>query len=90
MATQPEIDKISFTGSTAVGKRVVLALGRQSNAIVVGTPWKSASLVMKDADVQLAVTHLAHGVFRATGQMCTAASRIFVHSCLADEFVDHS
>lgn len=51
---------------------------------------KSASLVMEDADVSLAAnSHLAHGVFRATGQMCTCASRIFVHSSVVGEFVDH-
>jgi acyl-CoA reductase-like NAD-dependent aldehyde dehydrogenase len=88
MGTHSEIDKISFTGSTAVGKHLIQSAAGNLKRLSLELGGKSASLVMADADVQLAATHLAHGVFRATGQMCTCASRIFVHSSVVGQFVD--
>ncbi len=86
LASHPGIDKVSFTGSTAVGKSIVQASAGNLKRLSLELGGKSASIVFPDADLESAAATLAHAVFRNTGQMCTAASRIFVHRKVLEEF----
>jgi acyl-CoA reductase-like NAD-dependent aldehyde dehydrogenase len=88
IVAHPGIDKISFTGSTAVGKQIIQASAANVKRLSLELGGKSASIVFKDADLDSAAAALAHGVFRVCGQMCTAASRIIVDSSVADEFIE--
>jgi aldehyde dehydrogenase (NAD+) len=83
-----DVKMLSFTGSTATGKKVATAcaeLGKQYSLEMGG---KNGIIVMDDADIDLAVEGVAFGAFGTTGQRCTACSRVFVHESIEEEFVD--
>ncbi|MBE0596943.1 MAG: aldehyde dehydrogenase family protein [Desulfuromonadales bacterium] len=88
LALHPQVDGISFTGSSAVGE----ALERQAAAlhrpIAVEMGGKNAILIMPDADFKLALEGVLWGGFGTAGQRCTAASRVIVHREIHDRFVD--
>ena len=83
-----DVKMISFTGSTATGRKVAMAcaeLGKQYSLEMGG---KNGIVVMDDADIDLAVEGVAFGAFGTTGQRCTACSRVFVHESVEEEFVE--
>ena len=83
-----DVKMVSFTGSTATGKKVATAcaeLGKQYSLEMGG---KNGIVVMDDADIDLAVEGVAFGAFGTTGQRCTACSRVFVHESVEEEFVE--
>jgi succinate-semialdehyde dehydrogenase/glutarate-semialdehyde dehydrogenase len=87
LLADPRLRKLSFTGSTAVGK----ALMAQSAENVLRTSMELGGnapfVVMADADLDAAVDGAMLAKFRNTGQACTAANRLLVHESVADEFV---
>ncbi|XP_063377197.1 aldehyde dehydrogenase 1A1-like [Cydia fagiglandana] len=84
----PDVAKISFTGSLEVGKQIQQAAGKANlKRVTLELGGKSPLVIMNDADLNLAVTWAAHGVFGNQGQMCFAASRTFVQSGIYDTFV---
>lgn len=87
LAAHEGIDKISFTGSTAVGAKIMqqAALGMKRVTLELGG--KSALIVREDADVALAVQLAVAGAFANAGQMCSATSRILVHDALYRRFM---
>ena len=88
LLAHPQVRLISFTGSTAVGRRISEACApafKHSNLEMGG---KNVILVMEDADLELAVDGAVWGGFGTTGQRCTAASRVVVHKNVYYEFVD--
>ena len=88
LVQHPNVKMISFTGSTATGKKVAMAcaeLGKQYSLEMGG---KNGIVVMDDADIDLAVEGVAFGAFGTTGQRCTACSRVFVHADVEKEFVE--
>ncbi|GHU07612.1 aldehyde dehydrogenase [Betaproteobacteria bacterium] len=89
LALHMEVDKIGFTGSTEVGKLMMIYAG-QSNMKKVTTECggKSPQIIMPDADFDAAVTYAASGIFINQGEICSAASRLLVHESLVDKFVD--
>lgn len=82
------VDKISFTGSTAVGKQIVTAASDNLKRVSLELGGKSPVVVCEDADVAAAAPLIANGVFSNSGQMCVAGSRIFVHRSRHDELVE--
>jgi aldehyde dehydrogenase (NAD+) len=87
LVTSPGVDKIAFTGSTEVGKRVAaLAAGTVKRAhLELGG--KSANILLDDADLDLAVDGAAYAIFFHQGQVCTAGSRLLVARPIYDEVV---
>jgi (Z)-2-((N-methylformamido)methylene)-5-hydroxybutyrolactone dehydrogenase len=81
------LDKVSFTGSTATGKKVLHAAADNVARVTVELGGKSASIIFNDADMTKAVTGIIAGVFAAAGQSCMASSRVFVQRELHDTFV---
>jgi len=82
-----DVKMLSFTGSTATGKKVATAcaeLGKQYSLEMGG---KNGIIVMDDADIDLAVEGVAFGAFGTTGQRCTACSRVFVHALKQSHFI---
>jgi aldehyde dehydrogenase (NAD+) len=88
IAEHPAIKKVAFTGSTAVGRKVMVAAA-QSNLKKVSLELggKSPNIIFKDADIDAALRWASLGIFFNHGQCCCAGSRLFVHEDIYDEFV---
>ncbi|KAH9986369.1 aldehyde dehydrogenase, partial [Russula vinacea] len=82
------IDKVAFTGSTLVGRKVMEAAARSNlKNITLELGGKSPNIVFNDADLELAINWSSHGIYFNHGQCCGASSRIFVQSGIYDEFL---
>ncbi|HKN40903.1 MAG TPA: aldehyde dehydrogenase family protein, partial [Acidimicrobiia bacterium] len=82
------IDKIAFTGSTAVGRRIVEASAGNLKRVQLELGGKGANIVFDDADLVAAVGGSAFAIFHNQGQACIAGSRLLLHEAIADEFLD--
>lgn len=88
LATHPLIRKISFTGSTSVGQRIMELASRDIKRISLELGGKSPNLVFADADWQRAAETSPMSVFANTGQDCCARSRVFVERSIFEPFVE--
>lgn len=82
------IDGVTFTGSTAVGRRIAASCGARGVRVQAELGGKNAAIVLRDADLELAVEQVLIGAFRSAGQKCTATSRLVLDAHIADEFLD--
>ncbi len=82
----PEIDKIAFTGSTAVGRRIREATAGSGKALTLELGGKSPYIVFDDADLDSAVEGLVDAIWFNQGQVCCAGSRLLVQEGIADRF----
>jgi acyl-CoA reductase-like NAD-dependent aldehyde dehydrogenase len=88
LVAHPDVGKITFTGSVATGRIVYRAAAEKLIPVTLELGGKSPMIVCEDADLDRAVAGAVAGMrFTRQGQSCTAASRIFVHEALHDEFV---
>lgn len=87
LAAHPGVDHIVFTGSVETGKRVLRAAAERVVPCVMELGGKSAAIVYPDADLDLAVSRIAKGIFTHAGQICSAASRALVHRSVYERFV---
>jgi len=83
-----DINLISFTGSTLVGRRINEVGGRELKRVSLELGGKNAQIVMPDANMDLALDAVLWGAFGTTGQRCTATSRLILHKDIHDKFVD--
>lgn len=88
LVESPGVDAISFTGSVPVGRGIASAAAANMTRVQMEMGSKNPMIVMDDADLDLAVAHAANAAFGGTGQKCTAASRLIVHSAVHDAFVE--
>lgn len=88
LAAHPDVDKISFTGSTVVGRKIVVAAVANLKRVSLELGGKSPVLVFPDADLDQAAAGIARGVFSNSGQACIAGSRVFVHQKIHDELAE--
>ena len=88
MAEHPGIAKLSFTGSTATGRRVVQASAGNLKKVQLELGGKGANIVFDDANLTAAVSGSAFAIFHNQGQACIAGSRILLHERIADEFLE--
>ncbi len=84
----PGIAKVSFTGSTAVGKGVARSAADTLKQVHLELGGKGANIVFEDANIPAAVGGTAFGIFHNQGQACIAASRLIIHESVADEFLE--
>ncbi|MEV6838675.1 aldehyde dehydrogenase [Streptomyces sp. NPDC051133] len=84
----PGVDKISFTGSVAAGRRVMEVAARNLSRVTLELGGKSAALVLADADLQTAVAGIVPAAWMNNGQACVAQTRILVPRARYDEFAD--
>lgn len=82
------VDMISFTGSNSVGKNIFEYCAKNVKKLIMELGGKSASIILKDADLETAVNGSLCSIFLNQGQMCTGMSRIFVASDIYDTFVN--
>ncbi len=86
MIVAAEVDKIAFTGSTAVGRRIREATAGSGKALSLELGGKSPFIVFDDADLDSAVEGLVDAIWFNQGQVCCAGSRLLVHEPVADRF----
>lgn len=87
LVRHPGIQMISFTGGTRAGKAIGAVAAERVVPVLLELGGKSANIVMKDADLDLAAAGVAAGIFGSMGQSCIAGSRLFVHESLRARFV---
>jgi acyl-CoA reductase-like NAD-dependent aldehyde dehydrogenase len=88
LAEHPEVDKIAFTGSTAVGRKIVQASAGNLKRVQLELGGKGANIVFDDANLKAAVNGSAFAIFHNQGQACIAGSRLILHEKIADQFLD--
>src|SRR5271154_1179609 len=88
IAAHPDIDKVAFTGSTEVGKLILQASTGNLKRVSLELGGKSPNVIFPDAAMEEAVALSATGVFRNQGQVCCAATRMFVQERIYDEFAE--
>jgi acyl-CoA reductase-like NAD-dependent aldehyde dehydrogenase len=88
LVAHPGVDKIAFTGSVEVGQAITRSAVTTMKRVSLELGGKSPSVVMDDADLELAVASAAAGIFFNSGQVCSASSRLLVQSSVFDEVVD--
>ncbi|MCZ4149154.1 aldehyde dehydrogenase, partial [Escherichia coli] len=82
-----QLDGLTFTGSTGVGRKLCAAGAARGIPVQAEMGGKNASVVLADADLDLASEQVLFGAFRSTGQKCTATSRLILDESIADEFL---
>ncbi len=88
LVTHPDVSIVSFTGSTEVGRIINQNAAGSFKRVSLEMGGKNGIIVMKDADIDLAVDGAVWGGFGTTGQRCTAASRVILHEKIYDEFLE--
>ncbi|MEK0164861.1 aldehyde dehydrogenase family protein [Phaeobacter sp. A36a-5a] len=86
MIVGAEVDKIAFTGSTAVGRRIREATAGSGKALTLELGGKSPYIVFDDADIDSAIEGLVDAIWFNQGQVCCAGSRLLVQEGVADRF----
>ncbi|KGE77897.1 aldehyde dehydrogenase family protein [Halomonas salina] len=84
LSAHPGIDKLSFTGSNAVGEKVMRAAAEGTRGVSLELGGKSPILVLDDAEVETAADWVMAGIYFNSGQICSATSRLIVHASLAE------
>jgi aldehyde dehydrogenase (NAD+) len=87
LTLHPDVDKISFTGSTTVGAQIAASCGEQIRRCSTELGGKSAAIVLPDAPLESTVDGLVNGVMRNNGQLCAALTRIVLPRSRYDDFV---
>jgi acyl-CoA reductase-like NAD-dependent aldehyde dehydrogenase len=88
MVKHPGIDKIAFTGSTAVGQEIMRSAADTVKRITLELGGKSPNIVFADSDIDNAVKGAITGIFYGKGEVCNAGSRLFLESKVKDEFTE--
>ncbi len=88
LVPHPIIRKVTFTGSTAVGKQLAGLAGLHMKRVTMELGGHAPAIVFKDADVDKAVSVLSANKFRNAGQVCIAPTRFLVHDSILEDFTD--
>jgi acyl-CoA reductase-like NAD-dependent aldehyde dehydrogenase len=88
LTLHPGVHKVSFTGSTEVGRRILRNSATHFTRTTLELGGKSPQIVFDDADLESAVRGAAMGLFTNQGQVCAAGTRILVHRSVADAVLD--
>src|SRR6516165_8737943 len=88
MVRHPGVDKIAFTGSTAVGREIMRGAADGLKRVTLELGGKSPNIVFADSDLDDAVKGAMNGIFYGKGEVCNAGSRLFLESKLKDEFTE--
>lgn len=83
-----DVQLVSFTGSTAVGREIAAVCGQNLKRVSLEMGGKNAQIVMEDADLKLALEGALWGAFGTTGQRCTATSRLILHREIKKELTE--
>ncbi len=86
LVDHPDVNKISFTGSTRVGKSIVTGSAAHMKRVTLELGGKSPVIILPDADIEAATQATARTLFFKTGQFCMAGTRLFAHEAVFDRF----
>ena len=89
MTTHPGFAKISFTGSTATGKRIMASAAQDLKRVTLELGGNDAAIVLPDVDVESVAKSLFMGAFYNTAQVCIATKRLYIHEDIYDELKGH-
>jgi len=87
MSTHPDVDMVTFTGSTAVGKLITQSASGTLKKVALELGGKNPQVIFPDADLENAADAVTFGVYFNVGQCCNSSSRIIVHEDIAEDFV---
>jgi acyl-CoA reductase-like NAD-dependent aldehyde dehydrogenase len=88
LASHRDVDKVSFTGSTEVGREIQRAAAGNLKRLTLELGGKSANVVLEDADLDVALEGALRATFRNQGQVCTAGGRLVVHQQVLEPLVE--
>ena len=88
MASHPDVDMITFTGSTAVGKSIAATASNTLKKVALELGGKNPQVIFPDADLESAADAVTFGVYFNAGECCNSGSRIIVHEDIAEAFVE--
>ena len=88
LVANPGVDKVSFTGSSSVGRLVLRSAADSITRVSVELGGKSPNIVFADADLDAAIAGTAAGVFANQGQICSSGSRVYVHESIYQDVLD--
>ncbi|AQX80619.1 MULTISPECIES: aldehyde dehydrogenase family protein [Plantibacter] len=84
----PDVDKVAFTGSTAVGREIAKTIAGSDKRLTLELGGKAANIVFDDAPIDQAIEGIVNGIFFNQGHVCCAGSRLLVQESIHDEVVD--
>ena len=88
LVAHPDVNKVAFTGSTAVGKQIARTVAGTDKKLTLELGGKGANIVFDDAPIDQAVEGIVNGIFFNQGQVCCAGSRLLVQESIQDELLD--
>ncbi|MCX4764588.1 aldehyde dehydrogenase family protein [Streptomyces sp. NBC_01275] len=88
LVAHPDVNKVAFTGSTAVGKEIARTVAGSRKKLTLELGGKGANIVFDDAPIDQAVEGIVTGIFFNQGQVCCAGSRLLVQESIQDELLD--
>jgi len=88
LVKHPDVDKVAFTGSTAVGKQIGRAIAGSGKALTLELGGKAANIVFDDAPLDQAIEGIVNGIFFNQGEVCCAGSRLLVQESIAEPLVE--
>lgn len=88
LVAHPDVNKVAFTGSTAVGKEIARTVAGTRKKLTLELGGKGANIVFDDAPIDQAVEGIVTGIFFNQGQVCCAGSRLLVQESVQDELLD--
>ncbi|WP_330344620.1 aldehyde dehydrogenase family protein [Streptomyces longwoodensis] len=88
LVAHPDVNKVAFTGSTAVGKEIARTVAGTRKKLTLELGGKGANIVFDDAPIDQAVEGIVNGIFFNQGQVCCAGSRLLVQESVEEELLD--
>ncbi|WP_345660567.1 aldehyde dehydrogenase family protein [Streptomyces venetus] len=88
LVAHPDVNKVAFTGSTAVGKEIARTVAGTRKKLTLELGGKGANIVFDDAPIDQAVEGIVNGIFFNQGQVCCAGSRLLVQESIQDELLE--
>jgi len=88
VVAHPDVDKVAFTGSTAVGRAIARQIAGTRKKVTLELGGKAANIVFDDAPIDQAVEGIVNGIFFNQGHVCCAGSRLLVQESIHDEVID--
>jgi len=88
LVTHPDVDKVAFTGSTEIGRKIFRGVAGTDKALTLELGGKAANIVFDDAPLDQAVEGIVNGIYFNQGEVCCAGSRLLVQESIADTLID--
>jgi aldehyde dehydrogenase (NAD+) len=88
LVTHPDVDKVAFTGSTEIGRKIFEGVAGTDKALTLELGGKAANIVFDDAPLDQAVEGIVNGIYFNQGEVCCAGSRLLVQESIAEPLID--